>query len=92
MLAALSLGDGARHHARPRSSSARAALLARLGLPVDLAPRLSADVLARVAVDKKRRGGAIRFVFCPAAGETKLVDVSPDEIAAHFLLSEGPRA
>jgi 3-dehydroquinate synthase len=95
MLAALSLGE-ARGLGTPALTARAKALLARLGLPVDLGPRLSAEVLARVTVDKKRRGGAIRFVFVPAAGETKLVDVSPDEIAAHFLTtvakSAGPRA
>ena len=84
MLAALSLGE-ARGLGTPALTARATALLARLGLPVDLRPRLSKEVLARVTVDKKRRGGAIRFVFCPAAGETTLVDVSPDEIAAHFL-------
>jgi 3-dehydroquinate synthase len=84
MLAALSLGE-ARGLGTPALSARARALLQRLGLPVDLGPRLSAEVLSRVTVDKKRRGGAIRFVFVPAAGETKLVDVSPDEIAAHFL-------
>jgi 3-dehydroquinate synthase len=84
MLAALSLGE-ARGLGTPALTARARALLARIGLPVDLAPRLTADVLARVTVDKKRRGGAIKFVFVPAAGETKLVDVSPDEIAAHFL-------
>ena len=84
MLAALSLGE-ARGLGTPALTARAAALLARLGLPVDLRPRLSKEVLERVTVDKKRRGGAIKFVFCPAAGETRLVDVSPDEIAAHFL-------
>jgi len=84
MLAALSLGE-ARGLGTPALTARATALLARLGLPVDLRPRLSKEVLGRVTVDKKRRGGAIKFVFCPAAGETKLVDVSPDEIAAHFL-------
>jgi 3-dehydroquinate synthase len=84
MLAALSLGE-ARGLGTPALTARATALLARLGLPVDLRPRLSAEVLARVTVDKKRRGGAIKFVFVPSAGETKLVDVSPDEIAAHFL-------
>jgi 3-dehydroquinate synthase len=84
MLAALSLGE-ARGLGTPALSARATALLARLGLPVDLGPRLSAEVLERVAVDKKRRGGAIRFVFVAKPGETKLVDVSPDEIAAHFL-------
>jgi 3-dehydroquinate synthase len=84
MLAALSLGE-ARGLGTPALTARATALLARLGLPVDLRPRLSAEILARVTVDKKRRGGAIKFVFVPSAGETKLVDVSPDEIAAHFL-------
>jgi 3-dehydroquinate synthase len=84
MLAALSLGE-ARGLGTPALTARATALLARLGLPVDLRPRLSAEVLARVSVDKKRRGGAIKFVFVPSPGETKLVDVSPDEIAAHFL-------
>jgi 3-dehydroquinate synthase len=88
MLAALSLGE-ARGLGTPALTARAKALLARLGLPVDLAPRLSAEVLGRVTVDKKRRGGAIRFVFVPAPGETKLVDVSPDEIAAHFLSGKG---
>ena len=88
MLAALSLGE-ARGLGTPALTARARALLARLGLPVDLEPRLSADVLARVTVDKKRRGAAIKFVFCSAAGETKLVDVSPDEIAAHFLSGKG---
>jgi 3-dehydroquinate synthase len=84
MLAALSLGE-ARGLGTPALTARATALLARLGLPVDLTPRLSKEVLARVTVDKKRRGGAIKFVFVPSVGETKLVDVSPDEIAAHFL-------
>jgi 3-dehydroquinate synthetase len=96
MLAALSLGE-ARGVSPPTLAPRARALLARLELPVDLQPRLSADVLARVSVDKKRRGGAIRFVFCSAVGQTRLVDVSPDEIAAHFLPGVprsvgGPRA
>jgi 3-dehydroquinate synthase len=84
MLAALSLGE-ARGLGTPALTARAKALLARLGLPVDLQPRLSADVLGRVTVDKKRRGSAIRFVFVPAPGETNLVDVGPDEIASHFL-------
>jgi 3-dehydroquinate synthetase len=84
MLAALELGE-ARGVGSPALTARARALLQHLDLPVDLGPRLNAEVLSRVTVDKKRRGGAIKFVFCAAAGETKLVDVSPDEIAAHFL-------
>jgi 3-dehydroquinate synthase len=88
MLAALSLGE-ARGVGSPVLTARARALLARLELPTDLAPRLTADVLARVTVDKKRRGSTIKFVFCSAAGETKLVEVSPAEISAHFLGSRG---
>jgi 3-dehydroquinate synthase len=65
------------------------ALLARLGLPVDIEGRLTPAVLARVGVDKKRRGGQVRFVFCPAAGETLLQDLTLAELTAHFLPSAG---
>jgi 3-dehydroquinate synthase len=84
MIAALSLGQARGVNPSPLVERARA-LLARLDLPVDLERRLSAEVLARVTVDKKRRGGAIKFVFVAAPGETRLVDVTPAEIAAHFL-------
>jgi 3-dehydroquinate synthase len=88
MLAALSLGEA--RGVGPRALTERAtALLARLQLPVDLAPRLNAEVLARLTVDKKRRGGTIKFVFCTAPGATRLVDVSPDDIAAHLLAGRG---
>jgi len=81
MVAALELGVAL--GVGPRALAERAvALLARLSLPVDLARRLDADVLARITVDKKRRGGTIRFVLCPKPGETLLRDLTPKEIAA----------
>jgi 3-dehydroquinate synthase len=81
MVAALELG--AALGVGPRALAQRAvALLARLSLPVDLARRLDADVLARITVDKKRRGNTIRFVLCPKPGETLLRDLTPKEIAA----------
>jgi len=51
-------------------------------------------VMVRLSVDKKRRGGVIRFVFCPAAGESRLVDVSPQELAPILRASRerGPKA
>ena len=58
---------------------------APLDLPVDLALRLSAEVLARVSVDKKRRGGAIKFVLLPRPGGRPCSSTSPpDDIAATF--------
>jgi 3-dehydroquinate synthetase len=62
-------------------------LLEAVGLPVDLERRLDAPVLARVGVDKKRQGAQIRFVFCPAAGEARLEDVTADDLVSHFLSS-----
>jgi len=45
---------------------------------------MNAEVRGRLLVDKKRRGGVIRFVLCPAAGETRLQDVTPADIATHL--------
>jgi 3-dehydroquinate synthase len=84
MVAALSFGAARGITPAPLVARARR-VLASVGLPVDVEPRLDAAVLARVGVDKKRRGGKIRFVFCPAAGETRLEDVTADELSAHFL-------
>ncbi len=81
MIAALELG--ASLGVGPRSLADRArALLERLALPTDLARRLEPAVWPRLAVDKKRRGGAIRFVFVPEPGQTVLRDIAPAEIAA----------
>jgi len=91
MVAALSLG-AARGITPPALVERARALLAGLGLPIDVDRRVAAaraEILPRLGVDKKRRGGAIKFVFCPAPGETKLVEVTPDEIARHL---ETPRS
>jgi 3-dehydroquinate synthase len=84
MVAALDLG--AAMGIGPASLATRArALLEKLGLPTDAARRLDAGVLARLSVDKKRRGDQIRFVFCPAAGQARLVDVSAGDLTARLL-------
>jgi 3-dehydroquinate synthase len=89
MVAALDVG--AALGVGPPALAARArALLSRLGLPIDYERRLDEEVMVRLSVDKKRRGGVIRFVFCPAAGETRLVDVSPQELA-RILRASGER-
>jgi 3-dehydroquinate synthase len=91
MVAALDVG--AALGVGPPALAARArALLTRLGLPVDYERRLDDEVMVRLSVDKKRRGGVIRFVFCPAAGETRLVDVSPQELAQILRRASGPKA
>jgi 3-dehydroquinate synthase len=84
MVAALSFGI-ARGITPPPVAERACRILSSVGLPIDVERRLDASVLARVTVDKKRRGSKIRFVFVPAAGQTRLEDVTPDEIAAHFL-------
>jgi len=83
MIAALGLG-AARGETPPALVERGRALLSRLGLPVDLEGRLGPEVLARINVDKKRAGRAIKFVFCPAPGQTRLVELPPDEIVRHF--------
>ncbi len=50
------------------------------GLDADLDPWLTAPVLARVAVDKKRAGKTLRFVAIRAIGACELVDMSVDDL------------
>jgi 3-dehydroquinate synthase len=57
------------------------ALFPRLGLPVDLDPWLRPEVLARVAVDKKRTGAKLRFVIVPRLGESATVELTPEALA-----------
>jgi len=51
------------------------------GLPWALDPWLRPDVLARVTVDKKRRGTHIGFIVCAAPGDCRVVDVAPADLA-----------
>jgi 3-dehydroquinate synthase len=88
MVAALSFGVARGITPAPLVDRARR-VLAAVGLPIDVERRLDAAVLARVSVDKKRRGGQIRFVFCPEAGATRFEDVTAEQIASHFLASPG---
>jgi 3-dehydroquinate synthase len=84
MVAALDLG-AAMGIGSPELAARARALLAKVGLPIDAARRLDAGVLARLSVDKKRHGDQIRFVFCPAAGQARLVDVSAADLTARVL-------
>jgi 3-dehydroquinate synthase len=74
MVAALALGE-ARGVTAAGLRVRTEALLARLGLPIDVRSRLTADVLDRIEVDKKRRSDAVRFVLVPRPGESTLVDI-----------------
>ena len=86
MVAALDLGAALAIGAPALAARARG-LLTRLGLPVDYERRFDAQAQAGIAVDKKRRGSTIRFVFVPAPGETRLVEIAPADIASHLQLA-----
>ena len=79
MIAALALGV-ARGVTEPGLLSRASALLARLGLPVDVKPRLTADVLDRIEVDKKRISDAVRFVLVPRPGQATIEGIELDEL------------
>ena len=55
--------------------------LAATGLPTALDPWLRPEVLARVAVDKKRTGGQLAFIACAAPGDCQVVDLPTTAIA-----------
>jgi 3-dehydroquinate synthase len=86
MVAALALGS-ARGVSDPALRPRAAQLLARLGLPIDVERRVSASVLARIEVDKKRRADRVGFVFVPRAGEARV-----EELALEDLRRELPAA
>jgi shikimate kinase/3-dehydroquinate synthase len=66
------------------------AALRRSGLPADLDPYLGDDVLARLAVDKKRAGGTIGFIAIREVGECERVDVAVDELQRILRASRAP--
>jgi len=74
MVAALALGE-ARGVTTPGLRARTQALLTRLSLPIDLRGRLTAEILERIEVDKKRRSDAVRFVFVTRPGHAVLVDI-----------------
>jgi shikimate kinase/3-dehydroquinate synthase len=51
------------------------------GLPFALDPWLSDDVVARVSVDKKRRGPHLGFIACAAPGDCRVIEVLPRDFA-----------
>ena len=64
-----------------------AALLAAVGLPIDLDRRLSPEALARIAVDKKRSGDDISFVVVDEPGRARLIPIAAARI--HEILLGG---
>jgi 3-dehydroquinate synthase len=79
MVAALALGRD-RGVTEPALVPRAVALLRKLGLPVDLAGRLTPTVLARVEVDKKRRSDRVQFVFVPRLGSYLVEELTLDEL------------
>jgi len=79
MVAALTIGQ-ARGITEPALVPRTTRLLARLGLPVDVNGRITAQVRARIEVDKKRRSDGVKFVFVPRPGDAMVVEVPLDEI------------
>ena len=79
MVAALRLGT-TRGVTAPSLLARTTSLLARLGLPVDLAPWLRDDVLDRMEVDKKRVSQAVRFVLVPQPGQAVITPITFAEL------------
>jgi 3-dehydroquinate synthase len=79
MVAALAFG-GHRGVTAPGLQARATAILSRIGLPVDVARRVTPAVLARIEVDKKRAADRLKFVFVPRAGEATLQDVALTEL------------
>lgn len=70
----------------PRSDADRLiALLALLGLPVDLRRPEVEAALPFLSLDKKRRSGTIRAVFLTSIGEATLHDLPLEELARLYL-------
>jgi 3-dehydroquinate synthase len=88
MMAALALGQ-ARGVTEPALVPRTAALLRKVGLPVDVAGRLGPAVLARVEVDKKRRGDRVQFIFVPRLGEAVVQEIALDELRGQVTAALG---
>ena len=79
MVAALRVGT-ALGVTPPALATRVTALLDRLGLPTDLGAQPLPAAMPFLGLDKKRRGGAIRFVLLRALGEACLHALAPDAI------------
>jgi 3-dehydroquinate synthetase len=58
------------------------ALLAKLGLPVDLDAQPVAEALPLVGLDKKRRRGALRFILLRGPGDATVHPLDPARLGA----------
>jgi 3-dehydroquinate synthase len=58
-------------------------LIARAGLPTEIAARVEPEELIQcMEVDKKSEGGKIKFVLCEGIGKTRFYSLAPAEITA----------
>jgi shikimate kinase/3-dehydroquinate synthase len=60
-------------------------ILARVGLPVDLASQPLARAVKLIGHDKKRAGSNLRFIVAKDVGKVDLVDLPLDELRGHVL-------
>lgn len=68
------------------------ALLARLGLPTDIASEPLEASLKLIGHDKKRAGKAVRFIVAKAAGEVETIDLELSSLQALTLSLAGGTA
>lgn len=78
----LALGRG-----EPADAARATALLEALGLPVDLAGRVTEGVLAWISQDKKRAGNTVRFVVGGPPGRIEVVQVPIERLGS--LIAQG---
>ncbi len=64
----------------PALATELTAVLAATGLPSDLDPYLSDEILARVAVDKKRMGTQLKFICVRGVGSCEVLEIPVTEI------------
>ena len=64
-------------------------LLGRLGLPVDLDAQPLPAALPLVALDKKRRKGAVRFVLLHALGDARTHEIDPAALGPLLARAQG---
>lgn len=79
MVAALRVGEALGVTA-PALAGRVTELLERLGLPTDLGAQPVGAALPFVGLDKKRRGGAVRFVLLRGVGEAVVERVAPEAL------------
>jgi 3-dehydroquinate synthase len=79
MIAALAFGC-ARGLTESGLRTRTAQLLERIGLPTDVAARITPAAMARVEVDKKRRSSKLGFVFVPCPGDCVVQEVGIEEL------------